>query len=191
MIKDLKYKPNALDKARFEFSPLGKAFSTGLDKTADGYQEEVVIQLLKDIRDGLAGGVIRRKNRPDNDDKPYRPDDRKYRPYRPDDGPDRPDNDDLSGSDEDGSSKDGISFINLNNNINNKINNVQNSTNNYINLLRYQNAAINEFKKELTDKENLNKEIINQVSEIIDSIKEERSEYYNKYKQICLIMIKR
>ena len=32
--KDLKYKPNALDKARFEFSPLGKAFSTGLDKTA-------------------------------------------------------------------------------------------------------------------------------------------------------------
>ena len=32
--KDLKYKPNALDKARFEFSPLGKVFSTGLDKTA-------------------------------------------------------------------------------------------------------------------------------------------------------------
>ena len=36
--KDLKYKPNALDKARFEFSPLGKAFSTGLDKTVQGYQ---------------------------------------------------------------------------------------------------------------------------------------------------------
>ena len=31
--KYLKYKPNALDKARFEFSPLGKAFSLGLDKT--------------------------------------------------------------------------------------------------------------------------------------------------------------
>ena len=27
--KDLKYKPNALDKARFEFSPLGKTFSRG------------------------------------------------------------------------------------------------------------------------------------------------------------------
>ena len=26
--KDLKYKPNALDKARFEFSPLGQTFST-------------------------------------------------------------------------------------------------------------------------------------------------------------------
>ena len=51
--KDLKYKPNALDKARFEFSPLGKEFSTGLDKTAQGYQEEGVIKLLKDIRDGL------------------------------------------------------------------------------------------------------------------------------------------
>ena len=36
--KDLKYKPNALDQARFEFSPLGKAFSTGLDKTVQGYQ---------------------------------------------------------------------------------------------------------------------------------------------------------
>ena len=51
---DLNYKPNALDKARFEFSPLGKAFSVGLDKTAQGYQDEGVIKLLKDI---LAGGV--------------------------------------------------------------------------------------------------------------------------------------
>ena len=38
--KDLKYKPNAIDKARFEFSPLGKAFRMGLDKTAVGYPEE-------------------------------------------------------------------------------------------------------------------------------------------------------
>ena len=52
--KDLKYKPNALDKVRFEFSPLGQTFSTGLDKTSQGYQEEGVIKLLKDIRDGLA-----------------------------------------------------------------------------------------------------------------------------------------
>ena len=51
--KDLNYKPNALDKARFEFFPLGKTFSTGLDKTAQDYQEEGVIKLLKDIRDGL------------------------------------------------------------------------------------------------------------------------------------------
>ena len=63
--KDLKYKPNALDKAKFEFSPLGKAFSLGLDKTVQG-----VIKLLKDIRDGLAGGnrSNNRPNRPDDND---------------------------------------------------------------------------------------------------------------------------
>ena len=67
--KDLKYKTNALDKARFEFSPLGKAFSTGLDKTVQGYQEEGVIKLLKDIRDSLAGNVIipARLPRPNDD----------------------------------------------------------------------------------------------------------------------------
>ena len=45
--KDLKYKPNALDKAKFEFSPLGKAFSTVLDKTAEDYQEEGAMKILK------------------------------------------------------------------------------------------------------------------------------------------------
>ena len=43
---DLNYKPNALDKARFEFSPLGKTFNTGLDKNAQGYQEEGIMKLL-------------------------------------------------------------------------------------------------------------------------------------------------
>ena len=42
---DLNYKPNALDKARFEFSPLGKTFSAGLDKTVQGSQEEGVMKL--------------------------------------------------------------------------------------------------------------------------------------------------
>ena len=50
--KYLNYIPNALDKARFEFS--------GLDKTAQGYQEEGAIKLLKDIRDSLAGGITPR-----------------------------------------------------------------------------------------------------------------------------------
>ena len=45
---DLNYKPNALDKARSEFYPLGKTFSTRLDKTAQGYQEEGIMKLLKD-----------------------------------------------------------------------------------------------------------------------------------------------
>ena len=66
---DLNYKPNALDKARFEFSPLGQTFNTELDK---GYQEEVIIKLLKDIRDCLAGGMTPREpeapRRSDDDD---------------------------------------------------------------------------------------------------------------------------
>ena len=80
--KDLRYKPNALNKARLEFSPLGQTFSIGSDKTAQGYQEEGVIKLLKDIRDGLArapqgpgaplrpGGLDRSDNNDDNDDMP-------------------------------------------------------------------------------------------------------------------------
>ena len=43
----LNYKPNALDKARFEFSPLGRAFNEGLDKTIPNYQEEGIVKLLK------------------------------------------------------------------------------------------------------------------------------------------------
>ena len=90
--KDLKYKLNALDKAKFEFSPLSKAFSTGLDKTAVGYQEEGVIKLLKDIRDGLAGNVNRPNNRPDDNNDDDRSDDRPDRPDDGlDDGLDRPD----------------------------------------------------------------------------------------------------
>ena len=39
--KDLKYKPNALDKTRFQFSPLGQTFSIGLDKTAQVIKKKV------------------------------------------------------------------------------------------------------------------------------------------------------
>ena len=46
----------------------------GLDQTAVGYQEEGVIKLLKDIRDGLAGNVNRLNNRPDDNNDDDRPD---------------------------------------------------------------------------------------------------------------------
>ena len=52
-----------------------------------------------------------------------------------------------------------------------------------MNLIKYQDAAINEFKKKLTNKETINKEIIDQASETIDIIKEKRLKYYNKYKK--------
>ena len=96
---DLNYKPNALDKARFEFSPLGQTFNTGLDKTAQGYQEEGITKLLKDIRDSLAGNVIipARPPRPDNNG-------------NDDNGNDDNGNDD-NGNDNNGNDK--ISFIDL------------------------------------------------------------------------------
>ena len=99
---DLNYKPNALDKARFEFSQLGKTFSMGLDKTAQGYQEEGIIKLLKDIRDGLAGDIAPRAPRaPDLD--------------RPDDNDDN-DNDDNDKDDNDNDDNDNDNDDNYNDN---------------------------------------------------------------------------
>ena len=97
--KDLKYKPNVLDKARFQFFPLGQTFSIGLDKTAQGYQEEGVMKLLKDIRDVLADSVNRRPN--DN-----RPDDGSFDDGSFDDGS-FDDGSDDDGSFDDGSFDDG------------------------------------------------------------------------------------
>ena len=54
---DLNYEPNALEQAKFEFSPLGKTFSTGLNKTISNYQKEGAIKLLKDIKDGLSNRI--------------------------------------------------------------------------------------------------------------------------------------
>ena len=111
----------------------------GLDKTADGYQEEVVLKLLKDIieRDGLANGVIRQNNmpnRPNDDDRPDRPDDRPDRPDRPDDRPDRPDD----RSDRHGGAL-GSVFLN---NLNININNIESNGEHYARLIANQNATI-------------------------------------------------
>ena len=54
---DLNYKPNALEQAKFEFSPLGTKFSTGSDKAIPNYQKEGIIKLLKDIRDSLSNRI--------------------------------------------------------------------------------------------------------------------------------------
>ena len=112
--KDLKYKPNALDKARFEFFALGKAFSTGLDKNVQSYQEEGVIKLLKDIRNSLAGNVIipARPPRP-NDDGDYNGDDN-GNDYGNDNGnDDRNDNGNDDGNDDGDDRDDKKNFIDL------------------------------------------------------------------------------
>ena len=94
---DLNYKPNALDKAKFEFSPLGKTFSAGLDKTAKGYQEEGAIKLLKDIRDSLARPPRPNNNRDDNDNRADNDDN----DNDDNDNDIRPDNDDNDNDDND------------------------------------------------------------------------------------------
>ena len=156
--KDLKYKPNALDKARFEFSPLGKTFSAGLDKTVQGYQEEVVIKLLKDIRDGLA----RAPPGPRGLDRP---------------GDDRPD-DDRPGDDIPDRALSSVFLINLNTNLNN----IQNNGEHYARLITNQNAFIKKLEKELIDRKILTKDIIDEARESINEHNKERLEYYDKYK---------
>ena len=45
---DLGYKPDAFEQARFEYSPLGKVFTDGLDKSD---RNKGVLRRLKDIED--------------------------------------------------------------------------------------------------------------------------------------------
>ena len=50
--QDLKYKPDALKKAKFTYSPLGKVFNDGLNKK--GNTKKVgILQKLKNIEDNL------------------------------------------------------------------------------------------------------------------------------------------
>ena len=46
--KDLGYKPNAFEQAKFEYSPLGKIFTDGLDKSD---KNEGLLKRLKNIED--------------------------------------------------------------------------------------------------------------------------------------------
>ena len=50
--QDLKYKPDALEQAKFEYSPLGKVFNDGLNKK-DKTKKVGILQRLKNIEDNL------------------------------------------------------------------------------------------------------------------------------------------
>ena len=73
--KDLNYKPNASEQAKFEYSPLGKVFIDGLDKSD---KKEGLLKRLKNIEDKSNNQLLALKdiNRPaikgrngnDNDD---------------------------------------------------------------------------------------------------------------------------
>ena len=147
---NLNYKPNALDKARFEFSPLGKTFSAGLGKTAQGYQEEGVTKLLKDIRDSLRGGA--RPPRPDNNDN-------NDNNNNDDDDDDRPDYNNMPDLKTEEEASERISTNALDkfkNNIEIKMNNldkiVKNKENEFSNKLNNDVKKIDNYIKENNDK---------------------------------------
>ena len=59
--KDLGYKPDAFEHAKFEYSPLGKAFTDGLDKSD---KNEGLLKRLKNIEDKSNNKLLTIKNIP-------------------------------------------------------------------------------------------------------------------------------
>ena len=57
--KDLKYKPDAFEQAKFEYSPLGKVFTDGLDKSD---KNEGLLKRLKNIEDKSNNQLLTIKN---------------------------------------------------------------------------------------------------------------------------------
>ena len=190
--KDLKYKPNTLDKVRFQFSPLGQTFSIGFDETARGYQEEDVMKLLKDIRDVLRGGV--RPSGPDdndNDDDDDDDDNDKFLGYQEVISSliDEIDNKKYTNDNDDDDDNVALNSVFLNN-LNNEISNIKSDGEYYTRLIAYQNAAIDKLRKELTNRKNLTKDIIDETSKTMNENKKECLEYYNKYKNTLFDYIK-
>ena len=66
--------------------------------------------------------------------------------------------------------------------MNNEISNIKSDGEHYARLMVYQNTTIEKLKKELTDRKNLTKDIIDETSKTINENKKERLKYYNKYK---------
>ena len=56
---DLKYKPDAFEQAKFEYSPLGKVFTNGLDKSD---KNEGLLKRLKNIEDRNNNQLLAIKN---------------------------------------------------------------------------------------------------------------------------------
>ena len=172
---DLNYKPNVLDKARFEFSPLGQTFNTGLDKNAKGYQEEGIIKLLKDIRDGLTGGITPRAPKVPGAPRGSDDDDERKRLSK------------LLG--ELRTDEDNEEFRNEP-----KEDKIDKFVNNMSNLETEKEATLNKFKDEIDkafeDKENGLNKLNNNVKKIQDYIKENNDKINNKEKEYNKLLLK-
>ena len=53
--QDLGYKPDALEQAKFEYSPLRKVFNDGLNRKDKADKKVVLLQRLKNIEGNLSG----------------------------------------------------------------------------------------------------------------------------------------
>ena len=147
---------------------MGKAFSVGLDKTSHGYKEEGAIKLLKDIRDSLAGVVIR-PNRPVNDDNDDNDDN------------DRPDNDDNDRPDNE---KEIVitNLLNEINKMNDTINSINEQNDTHFEKIKEQNDDIEKLKKETMDNKKITKDILNDAGKYINKFYQEKSKYHNELK---------
>ena len=59
--KDLGYKPDAFEQAKFQYSPLGKVFTDGLDKSD---KNEGLLKRLKNMQDKSNNQLLTIKNIP-------------------------------------------------------------------------------------------------------------------------------
>ena len=165
---DLNYKPNALDKAKFEFSPLGKTFSAGLDKTAQGYQEEGVMKVLKDIRDSLRGGA--RPPGPDNNNDDNNNNDDDNNDDNDDNDDDRPDYNSMPDLETEEEAAERIST----NALDKFKNNIEIEMNNLDKIVK---TKENEFSTKLNKLNNDVKKIDNYIKENNDTIIKKEKEY--------------
>ena len=135
----------------------------GLDKTAQGYQEEGVVKLLKDVRDGLRGGV---------------------RPPGPDD-----DNNDDDNNDDDNNDDERFVIEHLLNEINNinkqyndTIININKKNDDYLKKIREQNDDIEKLKQEVIDNKMITKDKLDEAGKKINKFYQEKSMYFNERK---------
>ena len=105
--------------------------------------------------------------------------------YNTDDNDDVDDNDDNDDNDENVA----LNSVFLNN-VNNEISNVESDGEHYTRLIAYQNVTTEKLKKELTDRKNLTKDIIDEASKTINENKKERLDIIINTKILCLIMLR-
>ena len=53
--EDLEYKPSVIEQAKFDYSPLGKIFTKGLDKDDKDDKKEGLFKRMNNIEDNIEG----------------------------------------------------------------------------------------------------------------------------------------